>query len=85
MLKTILKEQLNKKHNGCQEAMNFEQQNTKVDAAASTDEFLEQLCKEETDSDTILDEAANWPRPEPSIITVAINPFTNPFFEYVTF
>ncbi|KAF8777383.1 hypothetical protein HNY73_014251 [Argiope bruennichi] len=85
MWKNAIMEELNRNQVGCQASMDHGQRIVKADAATSVDETMTRLNERETEYDSTIDEAANLLQPEPPIASVAINPFTNPFYEYMTF
>ncbi|KAF8782999.1 hypothetical protein HNY73_013220 [Argiope bruennichi] len=85
MWKNAIMEELNKNQVGCQTSLNYEQRIEKADATTSIDGAITQLNEQEAEYDSTIDEAANLLQPESTITSVAINPFTNPFFEYLTF
>ncbi|KAF8777533.1 hypothetical protein HNY73_014384 [Argiope bruennichi] len=76
---------LNKRQTACQTAMDQEPVNAKIDTATSIDETILQPDEEAFDSYSNIDEAATLHPPESSAIKININPFTNPFFDYVVF
>ncbi|KAF8764721.1 hypothetical protein HNY73_022771 [Argiope bruennichi] len=59
--------------------------NAKIDAWTSVDEIFLPLNEEESDSNSNIDEALTFPHPEASTTKINLNPFTNPFFEYLSF
>ncbi|KAF8793860.1 hypothetical protein HNY73_001894 [Argiope bruennichi] len=85
MWKNAIMEELNKNQVECQTSMDYEKRTKKADAATSVDEIITQLNEQETEYDSTIDEAANLLLPEPPTISVPINPFTNPFFDSITF
>ncbi|KAF8793897.1 hypothetical protein HNY73_001929 [Argiope bruennichi] len=85
MIKNAIMEELNRNQVGCQASMDHEQRIVKADAATSVDATITQLNEQETGYDSTIDEAANLLLPELPITSVPINPFTNPFYDYVTF
>ncbi|KAF8777507.1 hypothetical protein HNY73_014361 [Argiope bruennichi] len=85
MWKNAIMEELNRNQVGCQASMDHGQRIEKADAATSVDETMTRLNERETEYDSTIDEAANLLQPEPPIASVVINPFTNPFYEYISF
>ncbi|KAF8777530.1 hypothetical protein HNY73_014381 [Argiope bruennichi] len=77
--------ELNKRHTGCQASMDYDQGNSKVNATTSVDKTLMQLYEEVSDSYSAIDEAATLPQPESTATKISINPFTNPFYEFLSF
>ncbi|KAF8777545.1 hypothetical protein HNY73_014396 [Argiope bruennichi] len=76
---------LNKRHTACQTAMDQEPVNAKTDTATSMDETMLHPAEEAFDSYSNIDEAATLHPPDSTAFKININPFTNPFFDYVTF
>ncbi|KAF8777539.1 hypothetical protein HNY73_014390 [Argiope bruennichi] len=76
---------LNKGHTACQTAMEYEPVIAKIDIATSMDETILQPDEEAFDSYSNIDEAAILHPPESAAFKININPFTNPFFDYMTF
>ncbi|KAF8776942.1 hypothetical protein HNY73_013876 [Argiope bruennichi] len=74
-----------KRDNGCQISMDHKPNNAKIDAWTSIDETLLPLHEEESDSNFNIDEALTLPQPEPATIQITLNPFLNPFSEYMIF
>ncbi|KAF8777541.1 hypothetical protein HNY73_014392 [Argiope bruennichi] len=76
---------LNKRQTACQTAMDHEPVIGKMDTATSMDETILQPDEESFDSYSNIDEAATLHPPESTDFKININPFTNPFFDYVVF
>ncbi|KAF8777570.1 hypothetical protein HNY73_014414 [Argiope bruennichi] len=78
-------DELNKRHTACQTALDQELVNAKIDTATSVDETILQPDEEAFDSYSNIDEAATLHPPESTAFKININPFTNPFFDFMTF
>ncbi|KAF8777181.1 hypothetical protein HNY73_014095 [Argiope bruennichi] len=74
-----------KQDNGCQTSMDHKPNNAKMDAETSVDETFLPLNEEESASNFSIDEALTIPHPEPATTNLNLNPFLNPFVEYITF
>ncbi|KAF8768197.1 hypothetical protein HNY73_021043 [Argiope bruennichi] len=78
-------DELNKRYIGCQTAMDHEPFNAKIDTATSMDEAILQPDEGAFDSYSSIDEAAALHQPESTATKININPFTNPFFDFMIF
>ncbi|KAF8789114.1 hypothetical protein HNY73_007084 [Argiope bruennichi] len=81
MLKTFLMDEFNKRHTGCQTAMDPEPVNDKMDTSTSIDETFLQPNEEAFDFFSNIDEAAALYQPESTGTIININPF----FDLMTF
>ncbi|KAF8789113.1 hypothetical protein HNY73_007083 [Argiope bruennichi] len=77
--------ELNKRQSGSQTAMDPEPVNAKMDTSTSIDETFLQPNEEAFDFFSNIDEAAALFQPESTGTIININPFTNPFFDLMTF